>query len=87
MQHIQQLLHNEWIEKCKGPWGSMILLAAKPHQENMDDINNFVWRMCVSYRSLNAIALPFQFPIPRCDDGISTFGTGTHRFHLQQSEC
>ena len=23
---------NVWIEKCGGPWGSIIVLYAKPHQ-------------------------------------------------------
>ena len=47
--------------RCEGPWGSSIVLAANPHQENVKDIDNFVWRMCE----------PFKFPIPRCDDAIS----------------
>ena len=33
MQQIQLLLKNKWIRKCSGPWGSLIVLAVKPHQE------------------------------------------------------
>ena len=32
--------------------------------------------MCVSYRRLNAVTKPFQFPIPRCDDAITILGCG-----------
>jgi len=41
--------------RCFGPWGSSIVLAAKPHQEHVIDIKDFVWRMCVSYRKLNSV--------------------------------
>ena len=77
MQQIQQLLKNKWIRKCGGPWGSLIVLAAKPHQEDIENIDDFVWRMCVSYRRLNSITRPFQFPIPRCDDSITILGRGS----------
>ena len=53
------------------------MLAAKPHQEHIKDIDNFVLRMCVSYRKLNAISKPFEFPIPRCDDAIAIIDTGS----------
>ena len=58
MTQIQVLLDNGWIRPCFGPWGSSIVLAAKPHQEQVTDINEFVWRMCVSYRRLNEVTLP-----------------------------
>ena len=35
MEQIEALLKNDWIERCEGPWGSSIVLAAKPHQENV----------------------------------------------------
>ena len=75
LTQVAQLLSNGWIEPCEGPWGSMVVLAQKPHQENVTKIEDFVWRMCVSYRKLNAVTKPFQFPIPRCDDAISILGT------------
>jgi len=73
MEQIKLLLANDWIEKCGGAWGSMIVLAAKPHQEHVDDISLFIWRMCVSYRGLNKVTRPFEYPIPRCDDAIGFF--------------
>ena len=77
MKHLQALLKNDWVERCEGPWGSSIVLAAKPHQEHISDIKDFVWRMCVSYRKLNSITKPFEFPIPRCDDAIAIIDTGS----------
>ena len=53
MKQVQQLLANGWIKRCQGPWGSLIVLAAKPHQEHVTNIDNFIWRMCVSYHKLN----------------------------------
>ena len=76
MAQVEQLKYNNWIRKCEGPWGSMVVLAQKPHQEHITDIKEFVWRMCVSYRRLNAVTKPFQFPIPRCDDTITILGCG-----------
>jgi hypothetical protein len=79
MEHLQVLIHNGWIRLCSGPWGSTIVLAAKPHQEHIFDIAEFIWRMCVSYRRLNQITLPFEYPIPRCDDAIDNFGDSAGR--------
>jgi hypothetical protein len=79
MDQIDSLLHNDWIDECGGPWGSLIVLAPKPHQEHITDIKDFVWRMCVSYRKLKAVTLAFEYPIPRCDDAIDDFGDGFGR--------
>jgi hypothetical protein len=82
MAHIKVLLHNGWIRLCGGPWGSSIVLAAKPHQEHITDIKDFIWRMCVSYRHLNTVTLPFQYPIPRCNDAIDNFGDSAGRLYF-----
>ena len=79
MTNINSLIFNDWIEECGGPWGSLIVLAPKPHQEHIDDIHDFIWRMCVSYRKLNTVTLPFEYPIPRCDDALDDFGDGFGR--------
>jgi hypothetical protein len=63
MDQIDSLLHNNWIYECGGPWGLHIVLAPKPHQEHVTNIKDFVWRMCVSYRKLNAVTLAFEYPI------------------------
>ena len=54
----------------------MIFLAQKPRQEHVTNIDNFIWRICVSYRKLNSITKPFQFIIPRCDDAITILSWG-----------
>jgi hypothetical protein len=82
MEHVNVLLSNGWIRECYGPWGSSIVLAAKPHQEHILDIQDFVWRMCVSYRRLNQVTLPFEYPIPRCDDAIDNFGDSNGRLYF-----
>ena len=71
---IQALENNKWIRDCEGPWGAMNLLAPKPHQENVTNIQDFIWRLCVSYRALNAVTKYFTFPIPCCADSIEHFG-------------
>ena len=76
MEKVQALLINVWIEKCGGHWGGSIVLAAKPCQEHIQNIRGFIWIMCVSYRKLNGVTKPFNFPIPRCDDNISTVVAG-----------
>ena len=51
----------------------MIVLAAK---------QDFIWRLCISYRALNHITKPFQFPIPRCDDSIYLLGNDSGRIFI-----
>ena len=76
------LLANGWIRKCYGPWGSLIILAPKPHQEDITNIDDFIWRMCVSYRRLNSVTLPFEYPIPGCEDAINDFGDSAGKLYF-----
>ena len=71
---IVDLEANNLIKDCKCPWGSLLLLAAKPDQESCTNILAFIWILCVSYRPLNKITLGFEFPIPRCADSIEDLG-------------
>ena len=42
MQHIKVLLENKWIRECHGgAYGSPIVLAPKPHQEQVLHIKYF----------------------------------------------
>jgi RNase H-like domain found in reverse transcriptase/Integrase zinc binding domain/Reverse transcriptase (RNA-dependent DNA polymerase) len=66
---VHQLQQNGLIEDDDGPWGALIVLAAKHGQENTP-WHDYIWRLCVSYRRLNQITRPFKFPIPRCDDAV-----------------
>ena len=53
-----------------GAWLSKPLLAAKPHQENVTEIEDFVWRFCVNYIPLNSVTKVIAMPIPRCDSAV-----------------
>ena len=71
---ITDLEANNLIRDCEGPWGSLLLLAATPHQESCTNILSFIWRLYVSCRPLNKITLGFEFPILRCADSIEDLG-------------
>ena len=81
-KHIYILETNDWICDCEGPWGSLILQALKPHQEGCTDINDFLWRLCVSYRPLNSVTRSFEFPIPRYAGSIEDFGDFNGRIYF-----
>ena len=60
----------------------MVVLAQKPHQEHSNAVEDFVWRMCVSYSRLNAVTKPFQFSISHCDDAITILGCGAVTIYI-----
>ena len=53
-----------------GKWLSPALLAPKPHQENVFDIDDYIWRLCVNYIGLNRVTKIIAYPIPRCDFAV-----------------
>ena len=79
MEQVQKLQSNGWVKRCKGPWGSLIVLAANPHQEHFTDIDNFIWRICVSYQKLNDVTKPFQYPTQQYDDDVTVINIVAHR--------
>ena len=60
--HVGQIHDGEWL--------SNPLLAAKPHQENVTNIEDFVWRFCVNYIALNAVTKIVAMPIPHCNSAV-----------------
>ena len=52
------------IQVHTGHWLFKALLAAKPHQEHVSNIDDFVWRFCVNYILLNQVTRLIAFPIP-----------------------
>jgi hypothetical protein len=67
--HIHQITDGQWLFKAQ--------LAAKPHQESVYNINDFVWRFCVNYIPLNSVTLQIAYPIPRCNSAVfNEFGNG-----------
>ncbi len=59
---IRQIHDGQWLFKA--------LIAPKPHQEHICDINDFVWRFCVNYIPLNQVTRQIAYPIPRCDAAV-----------------
>ena len=72
--HIQALDDSGLITDCTGSWGHLLLLAPKPHQEDCNNVKDFIWQLCVSYRPFNGITRSFEFPITRCADSIEELG-------------
>lgn len=70
---VEKLENNGIIEDDDGPWGAPVVLAAKANQEHIH-WSKYTWRLCVSYRRLNAVTRPFTFPIVRCDDAVREIG-------------
>jgi hypothetical protein len=54
--HIRQITDGRWLFKA--------LLAAKPHQEHVCNIEDFVWCFCVNYIPLNDRTRIIAYPIP-----------------------
>ena len=65
---------NGVMEEDDGPWGALVVLDAKPHQENIP-WRDYQWRLCVSYWKQKQVTRPFAFPITRCDDMVQDIGT------------
>lgn len=53
----------------------MVVFVQKHHQDYITKIEDFVWRMRVSYHRLNTVIKTFQFLIPRYDGTIAILGT------------
>ena len=64
---------NGLIEEARSPWGAQVVLAAKPNQDHVH-WSDYIWRLTVSYRKLNAVTRPFVYPARRCDDAARDIG-------------
>ena len=67
------------MEEYDGPWGTLLVLAEKLHQENAP-WQKYQWSLCVSYQKLNQVTRIFTFPIPRCDDAVQDIYTEENHF-------
>jgi hypothetical protein len=74
---VKTLQHKGLIEDNDRPWGSPIMIASKPNQSHIQWLQ-YVFRLCVSYRTLNDITRPFLFPVRRCDNVIEQIGAARH---------
>ena len=67
------------IEAKTSQLNSNIVLAPKPHQEHITDIDEFIWRFCISYVALNLVTFITSYPILRYDDAfMNEFGTAKY---------
>ena len=67
---VQRLLDYKFIDhNLKSPYGALSILAQKPNQEHLLWWE-YIFRLCVSYRALNAQTRIFTFPSRRCDDAV-----------------
>ena len=72
-QLARGLEENGLIEEARSPWGAQVVLAAKPNQDHVH-WSEYIWRLTVSYRKLNAVTRPFIYPSRRCDDAARDIG-------------
>jgi hypothetical protein len=70
---VTSLDQNGLTEPDDGPWGSLVVLAAKPN-DTLIPWDEYQWRLCVSYRRVNQVTRPFTFPIRRCDEAVDDIG-------------
>ncbi len=67
---IRQIHDGQWLFKA--------LLAPKLHQEQVCNIEDFVWRFCVNYIPLNQVTHQIAYPIPHCDTAAETDFGGSY---------
>ena len=58
-KQMKDLLDKEYIRPSASPWGSPVLFVKKKDGS---------MRMCIDYRSLNAVTVKNKYPLPRIDD-------------------
>jgi hypothetical protein len=63
-----------------------VILALKPHQEEILKISDFIWQFCISYIALNQVTKVISYYIPRCDDAIKN-GFGNAHFFNMMDPC
>jgi hypothetical protein len=84
---IERLLANNQIAiDDDSNWLSPIVLAPKPHQEEILKISDFIWRFCISCIALNQVTKVILYYIPRCNDAVEK-GFGNARFFNMMDAC
>src|SRR6266508_931016 len=58
-EQIRDLLDKGYIKPSASPWGSPVMFVKK---------NDGTMRMCIDYRSLNAVTIKNKYPLPRIED-------------------
>ena len=84
---IESLLKNDQITiDDDSSWLSRVVLAPKPHQEEVVEISDFIWRFCISYIALNQVTKVISYYIPRCDDAVEN-GFGNAKVFIIMDAC
>ena len=60
------LQKNQIAPEKDSEWLSCPILAPKPHQKSISsaDVNNYKWRVCMSYILLNSVTKVLPCPLP-----------------------
>jgi len=68
-EHINDMLSKKIIEPSTSPWSSSIVLVQKKSKDG-----SIKYRVCIDYRSLNAVTKPDAHPIPNIIDTLDSLG-------------
>jgi hypothetical protein len=63
--HVNDMLRNDVIEPAASPWTSNVVLVRKPDGS---------LRFCIDYRRLNLLTYKDNYPLPRIDTCLQSFG-------------
>ena len=66
-KQIVKALEEGWVQPSRSAWGTAIFVVGKKNGE---------YRMCVDYRSLNALTEQDAYPLPRIDDILHRVAKG-----------
>lgn len=80
---IQKLLDDDIIENSNSPFNSPIILVPK---KGIDDDNNKMYRLCVDFREINKVSVPFPFPLLRIQDIVDQLGKSNYFSTLDLSQ-
>jgi hypothetical protein len=84
---IDALLDNKQISvDIHSDWLSKAVLAAKPHQEHVTNITDFIWRFCINFIAVNQRTRILSYFIPRCDDAVER-GFGLAKLFFLLDAC
>ncbi|GKT31903.1 Reverse transcriptase (RNA-dependent DNA polymerase) family protein, partial [Aduncisulcus paluster] len=62
-EEVRRLLEEKKIVKSKSPFYSPVVVVPKKNGQN---------RLCIDFRTLNKITVPYRFPLPRIDEELDS---------------
>jgi hypothetical protein len=74
-KQLKDLLDKQYFRPSASPWGSPVLFVRK---------KDGTMRLCIDYRSLNAVTIKNKYPLPRIDDLLDQLRKA--RFQQDRSE-